>query len=92
VWPPETHTKDEKPFSPRELEKIFIEAGLHLESLDCVFPYSFGLAYLLGKTRWRGSPKLTPLCRPVETSEKLIENVPLFNRLGSTLIAVAKKA
>jgi len=91
ICPPDMHTKGERPFSPRELKGILSAENWNIETFDFLFPYSFALAYLLGKTDWRDNQRLKPICLPVEKSERLLEKVPFLNRLSWAILVVAKK-
>lgn len=85
------HTERESHLTSWGLRRSLIKQGWTVKKVQCLFPYSFGLAYLLGKTRFKDSSKLGVIGTLIEISEKLLEKVPLLNQFGSTLIVVAEK-
>lgn len=91
ICPFDTRTKGEHPFSPGELKGILSAENWRVESCSYLFPYSFALAYLLGKTGWRDNQRLKPVCLPIEKSERFLEKVPFLNRLSWTILVVAEK-
>ena len=90
IAPLDTHTKGEKPFTPMELRKALLRNGWVIRSFKYLFPFSFSLARLLRKARWKNQ-KFESICRVVEASEKLFEEMPLLNQLCSTIFMVAEK-
>ena len=84
-------TKDEDPFYPGRLKRALDLARWESLQFSYLFPYSFSLSYLFKISRlerWKG---LKVVCPMVETTEKIIERVPLLNRLSYLIFAVARK-
>lgn len=89
---PLSHTKGEKPFAPRELTQALLRKGWLIADTRYLFPFSFALAYVLGRTRWRNNKRLRPICRPIEACDRFFEKVPYLNRLCWTIVVVAKRS
>ena len=89
IAPLDTHTKGEKPFTPKGLRNAFGN-GWIIRDIKYLFPYSFGLARLLREARWNNQ-KFESICRFVEVSEKFFEEIPVLNKLSSTIFIVAEK-
>jgi len=92
VVPVSIHTKGEKPFTPWRLARALRDGGWVIARMTYLFPFSFGLAYIMRRTGWRNNEKLKPICLPIEMVERLLEKVPLLNRLSSTMVIIARKA
>lgn len=84
-------TKDENPFYPWHLTDALSKAGWIIKDIRYLFPYSFGLSYLLKKLLG-DRQVITSVCAPIEVSEKILEKIPYLNRFCSTIFEVAKKA
>ncbi len=84
-------TKGESPFRPRSLEKALKRAGWTVLDIRCLFPYSFSLSYLLKILGIGDSQRLRTICPLIEKTERILEKVPLFNRLSYLIYVVAKK-
>lgn len=84
-------SNDENPFYPWRLRNALIETGWIIKDIKYLFPYSFGLSYLLKKPG-KNKQGFKNICIPIEVSEKFFEKVPYFNRLCWTIFAVAEKA
>jgi ubiquinone/menaquinone biosynthesis C-methylase UbiE len=84
-------TKDENPFYPRSLRNALVRTGWAVCDFQYLFPYSFGLSYLLkiiglGDKQW-----LNAICSPIEISEQIFEKVPYLNQLCYLIFVVVKK-
>jgi SAM-dependent methyltransferase len=84
-------TKGERPFHPTRLKKALAAAGWDCLQFRILFPYSFSLSYLLKILRLGNLRVLRVCCPLVEISEKIMEKVPLLNRLGYQIFAIARK-
>jgi SAM-dependent methyltransferase len=85
-------TEDEKPFVPDRLKNGVVKNGFKIESIKYLFPYSFGVSYLSGKIESRTYQKFIRGVVPIiEESEKLIENIPLFGKMSSTIVVVIER-
>lgn len=85
------HTKGENPFYPWELTKTLSKGGWVVEKTFYLFPFSFGLAYLLGRTKWRSNSGFKIVISAIRGLERLIEAIPLINRLSWVLGVIATK-
>ncbi len=85
------HTRGERRITREGLRRSLLKQGWAVREVRCLFPYSFGLAYLLGRTGLQNSSKLGFITKLVKVSEELLEKVPLLNQFGSTLMVVAKR-
>lgn len=83
-------TKGERPFYPWDLRNTLIGEGWVTKSVKYLFPYSFGLAYLLKKLRG-DKQGLKNICILIEASERFFEKIPYLNRLCWTMFVVATK-
>ena len=85
-------TKDEKPFVPDTLKNRVVKSGFKIKSIEYLFPYSCGVAYLSGKIKSRTYQKFIRIMVPViEESEKRIENIPVIGKMSSTIVAVVER-
>jgi ubiquinone/menaquinone biosynthesis C-methylase UbiE len=91
ILPLDVCTKGETPFSPRALRKALSVGGGTIQ-MDYLFPYSFALAYLLGKTKWRDNKKLKVITPLLTMSERLLEKIPIFKQLSWTLVGIKRMA
>lgn len=90
-FPLDIHTEDEAPFNPFELKKIIIKNGFKIKKLFYLFPYSFGISYLIGKTRWSSNNSFKTFYKPFDLLERLLEKIPGLNILSSTIVIVMQK-
>ncbi len=82
-------TEGEKPISPHVLKEA-LSCNNHPVKLNYLFPFSFGLAFLLGKIRWRGK-RIVILLKPfIIIIETLWEKIPLINQLCWTIVATKR--
>lgn len=92
VLPSTIHTEDERPIYFHKLKKELIELGFELQTVQYLFPYSFCISYLLGIVGSNKSVSLAKMIEPfVAKSENLFEKMPIINRMGSTIVVIAKK-
>ncbi len=87
----EIHTEGEVTLHPGELTRSLERSGWTLLQMRYMFPYSFALAYALGRSKLRGQQMLGFVCPLVETADRLCERVPGLNRLSWVVLAVARK-
>ncbi len=84
-------TEDETPFSLSSLRNSLVQTGWEVRSFDCLFPWSFGISYLLKLLGLGNRQQLKFLCTPIEISERIYEKLPYLNQLGYEIFTVAKK-
>jgi|LGVC01.1.fsa_nt_gb 2-polyprenyl-3-methyl-5-hydroxy-6-metoxy-1,4-benzoquinol methylase len=85
-------TKDEKPFVPGTLKNEMVESNFKIQSIEYLFPYSFGVAYISGKIESKTYRKFIKIMLPViEGSEKVIENIPFIRKMNSTIVVVGAR-
>jgi SAM-dependent methyltransferase len=87
----ETHTEGEVTFHPGELTRSLERSGWTLLQMKYMFPYSFAIAYALGRSRLRNRHALGFICPLVEAADRLCEMVPGLNRISWVVLAVARK-
>lgn len=91
ILPLDVCTKDEKPFSPGEFRKV-LSIGGGTVKVKYMFLYSFGVAYLLGKTKWRDNQALKVITPLISISERLFEGIPFIRSLAWTLVGIKQIA
>ena len=92
LTPIDVCTEDEKPFVPNTLKNGVVKRGFKIKNIDYLFPYSFAVAYLSGKIESRAYQKFIRMMLPViNVAEKVIENIPVIEKMSSTIIVVGER-
>ncbi len=85
-------TKDEKPILPSTFRSGTVKCSLEILTVQYLFPFSFGFAYLSGKMKIKMFQNFIKIMLPaIEGSEKLIEKIPFISKMGNLIVVVGKK-
>lgn len=88
LFPMETHTKGEEPFTPTQLMSYLERQGFKISLIRFLFFFSFPLARML---KLLNRPLTRFLVYIIDIVEKMFECLPVLNFLNSTIVILAKQ-
>lgn len=88
LFPMETHTSGEEPFTPNQLKAYLRLQGFRVKSVKCLFFFSFPLARVLRLLSSFSIPDF--LICIVDNVERILERLPILSSLNSTIVVLAE--